>query len=277
MIRGIVDYKVCPMCSSIEISLLEQVRDTLTLFKCEDCQIIFRNGYQGGSSYGYEESTFENWKKESLTKFFSSDYSKPNLVSLKESYREALMPLGGPETSGRVLDLGCGGGLFLKLLNELKYDAQGLEPSPLFRNFGVYHLGLRILDGDIYSYRNGLKFDTVVLNSVLEHLGDPIKALREIRNSILSESGRLIVTVPNILSLEYLTEGQSWHNFNEDHLWYFSERSLSFALLEAGFQKMIFMSHDYELSAEMKKTRHFIEDFVGARFNPFGGLSVSAQ
>jgi SAM-dependent methyltransferase len=272
-----IDYEVCPMCSSIEISLLEQVRDTLSLFKCGVCLIIFRNGYQGGSSYGYEESTFENWKIETFKKFFISDYSKPNLASLRESYREALMPLGGPEASGKVLDLGCGGGLFLKLLNELKYDAQGLEPSTLFRNFGINHLGLRIFDGDVYSYHNRLKFDTVILNSVLEHLKDPIKALREIRNSMLTEGGRLIVTVPNILSLEYLTEGQSWHNFNEDHLWYFSEKSMNFALVEAGFQKTVFMRYDYELSPEMKKARHFIEDYIGASFNPFGGLSVSAQ
>jgi SAM-dependent methyltransferase len=277
MKKRIVDYKTCPFCASTEISLLEQVRETLSLFKCRVCLIIFRNGYQGGSSYGYEESTFENWKKESFRRFFSSDFSNPNLTALSEAYREALMPLGGPEASGKVLDLGCGGGLFLKLLNELKYDAQGLEPSSLFRNFGVNHLGLRILDGDIYSYQNGLKFDTVILNSVLEHLEDPIKALREIRNSILTEGGRLIVTVPNILSLEYLTEGQSWHNFNEDHLWYFSERSMNFALIDAGFQKTVFLSHEYELSSGMKKTRHFIEDFIGANFNPFGGLSVSAQ
>jgi hypothetical protein len=51
------------------------------------------------------------------------------------------MPLGGPEASGEALDLAFGGGLFLKLLNELKYDAQGLELSSLFRNFGINHLG----------------------------------------------------------------------------------------------------------------------------------------
>lgn len=273
----IIDYKICPICSSTEIFLLEQVRETLSLFKCGVCEIVFRNGYQGGSSYGYDETTFENWKKESLKRFFNTGFSNPNLISLKESYREALMPLGGPEASGKVLDLGCGGGLFLKLLEELKYDAQGLEPSSLFRNFGINSLGLRIFDGDIYSYQNGLKFDTVILNSVLEHLEDPIIALREIRKSVLTEGGRLIVTVPNILSLEYLTEGTSWHNFNEDHLWYFSERSMNFALVEAGFQKTVFMSHNYELSPEMNKTRHFIEDFIGTTFNPFGGLSVLAQ
>jgi SAM-dependent methyltransferase len=273
----IVDYKVCPMCSSIEISLLEHVRDTLTLFKCEDCQIIFRNGYQGGSSYGYEESTFENWKKEALTRFFSSDYSIPNIVSLKESYREALMPLGGPETSGRVLDLGCGGGLFLKLLHYLEYDAQGLEPSALFRTFGIDCLGLRILDGDIYNYQNGLKFDTVILNSVLEHLEDPIKALSEIRKRILAENGRLIVTVPNIHSLEYLTEGPSWHNFNEDHLWYFSESSLSNVVKNAGYDDLQFYRHNYQLSNAMSRTRNFVQNYLGLNFNPFGGISLSAK
>lgn len=277
MTRRLVDYKECPICSGIEISLLEQVRDTLSIFKCVICGIIFRNGYQSGSSYGYEESTFENWKEESVRRFFGSDFTKPNLVALKESYREALIPLGEPEASGKVLDLGCGGGLFLKLLNELKYDAQGLEPSALFRNFGIDSLGLRILDGDIYDYQNGLKFDTVILNSVLEHLEDPVKALREIRDRILTKGGCLIVTVPNILSLEYLTEGLGWHNFNEDHLWYFSQTSMKNILVKAGFQEIDFMSHEYELSPQMKKTRHFIQDFIGVEFNPFGGLSVSAR
>jgi SAM-dependent methyltransferase len=274
MTTRLVDYKKCPICSSIEISLLEQVRDTLSIFKCVTCGIIFRNEYHSGSSYGYEESTFENWKEESVRRFFGNDFTKPNLVALKESYREALMPLDEPEASGRVLDLGCGGGLFLKLLNELEYDAQGLEPSALFRNFGADYLGLRILDGDIYDYQNGLKFDTVILNSVLEHLEDPIKALREIRKNILAEGGNLIVTVPNIFSLEYLTEGLRWHNFNEDHLWYFSEPSLLYVLNSVGFENINTYQHRYDLSADMREVQKYIEKVLGISFNPYGGISV---
>jgi hypothetical protein len=52
---------------------------------------------------------------------------------------------------------------------------------------------------------------------------------------------------------------------------------MNFSLVESGFQKILFMRHNYGLSPEMKKARHFIEDCIGASFNPFGGLSVSAQ
>lgn len=268
------DYKECPICTNVEISLWDQVRDTLFLFKCGACGIIFRNRYKAGSSFGYEESTFENWKRDALRRYFGSDFSDPNLAALKESYREALMPLGTPEVSGRVLDLGCGGGLFLKLLNELEYDAQGLEPSELFRNFGRDYLKLNILDGDIYNYKNGLKFETVILNSVLEHLEDPIKALNEIRDNILNEGGNLIITVPNIFSLEYLTEGLSWHNFNEDHLWYFSEPSLLYVLNLVGFKNINIYKYHYELSAEMRNVQKYIEKVLGTNFNPYGGISI---
>jgi SAM-dependent methyltransferase len=277
MTSRFINYTNCPICSSLDISIFESVRDTLCLFKCSVCKIIFRNSYQGGSSYGYDELTFNNWKNESSKKFFDADFSSIDFISLKESYREALLPLEGPAASGKVLDLGCGGGLFLRLLNELKYDASGLEPSALFRSFGVDVLGLRIIDGDIYNYQGSQKFDTVIMNSVLEHLDQPISALREIRDKVIVKGGHLILTVPNISSLEYLTEGANWHNFNEDHLWYFSEPSIKFALEKAGFTSIRFMRHEYELSSNMQNIRHFISNFLDVSFNPFGGLSISAR
>ena len=95
---------------------------------------------------------------------------------------------------GRILDVGCGDGLFFDRLAELG-EVEGLEPdaslltpdSPLRGRITVAPFDER--------FQPGRRYALVLMLDVLEHLPDAEGALRHAR-SLLEPDGRLVVTVP---------------------------------------------------------------------------------
>ena len=54
----------------------------------------------------------------------------------------------------------------------------------------------------------GKKFDTVIAGEIIEHLEDPIKFVKFCK-TILKKGGRLIITTPNAIGLQYL-RSEAW-------------------------------------------------------------------
>lgn len=112
-----------------------------------------------------------------------------------------------PRRGQKLLEVGCGTGIFLKLFWEMGFEVSGLDSSPDMlgaarRRLGphaAYHLGraehLPFADDE---------FDYVSLLTVLEFCGDPLMALREARR--VAKYG-LLVAFLNRYSLYYYAKG----------------------------------------------------------------------
>jgi SAM-dependent methyltransferase len=99
----------------------------------------------------------------------------------------------------RLLDCGCGAGEYIIALERSGADAWGVEyDQEKVRQFRAIHpAGSRLCVGDLA--RLGIldrTFDVAVLNEVLEHVPDDVKALSEVHR-ILKDDGTLIVFAPN--------------------------------------------------------------------------------
>lgn len=132
----------------------------------------------------------------------------------------------------RVLEVGCGDGHYLSLLDELGARVSGLEPSAPFRRL-TEQRGLRVYSGyaaDLEPLPGG-PYDAIVTREVLEHVPDPIDFLSTIRASLTSD-GVGLVEVP---SLEQALERGRFFDFFPDHLNYFSVGTLARALERSGF------------------------------------------
>jgi SAM-dependent methyltransferase len=98
---------------------------------------------------------------------------------------------------GRILDVGCSGGLFLRLMKERGYSVLGLDFSPEAARVAAGKNGVQVLVGDLVSAPiEPQSCALVTMYHVVEHLLDPAAYLRAAAR-LLDPDGRLIVQVPD--------------------------------------------------------------------------------
>ncbi len=139
-------------------------------------------------------------------------------------------------TRGTVLDVGCGGGLFLRLLRERGHRVVGLDNS--FDAAGVAWKQNRVtsLCGSLTRAPfRPRQFTTITMFHVLEHLYDPM-AFCEAARDLLTDDGRLVVQVPNAACWQFLLFGEHWNGIDiPRHLVNFKEKDLVDLLDASGF------------------------------------------
>ena len=162
------------------------------------------------------------------------------ISSLDPFFREigniGTMYLGGIKP-GRVLDVGCGNGSFLAVMQSAGWDIAGLDPDPKAAALATERLGANILAGDLYqaSFPRS-SFDAVTLHHVIEHIFDPIETLAECRR-ILKPGGQVVVMTPNLLSAGHKWFKANWRGLEPPrHLHLFSAKALATAAEMAGIR-----------------------------------------
>lgn len=113
----------------------------------------------------------------------------------------------------RVLDLGCGRGIFLDLLREAGIAAVGVDASPAAveacRRRGLGDVeAIGVLD---YLRREATdgppRFDGVFCSHLIEHMPAPgVMDLLRLGAALLRPRGRMVVITPNIRNLEVMSE-----------------------------------------------------------------------
>jgi 2-polyprenyl-3-methyl-5-hydroxy-6-metoxy-1,4-benzoquinol methylase len=96
---------------------------------------------------------------------------------------------------GRLLDVGCGRGVVAAAFRSAGFDVTGIDVSPT----AVEKTMSRGVDASVVDItRDSLPsgFDVVVCFEVLEHLLDPLSALRKLASST-KDDGVLVVSLPN--------------------------------------------------------------------------------
>ena len=139
---------------------------------------------------------------------------------------------------GLVLDVGCGGGLFLKMLAERGAKrVTGLDFSLDAARAAWRFSGVPTVCADLS--RAPLapsSCSAITMFHVLEHLYDPASYLAA-AHSLLRPDGRLIVQVPNAACWQFLLFGERWNGIDVPrHLTDFRERDLESLLGSHGFE-----------------------------------------
>ena len=137
---------------------------------------------------------------------------------------------------GAVLDIGCGRGIMLAALRRAGWRVMGTEVCDHAAEHARDVLGLDVHVGDLADCPLGdEKFDVVTLWHVLEHVPDARGCLEQVRRRIKPD-GLLIVSVPNLSSLEARLGGRHWFHLDlPRHVSHFSRRTLTELLKSVGF------------------------------------------
>ena len=99
---------------------------------------------------------------------------------------------------GKILDIGCGRGLFLELMRRSGWDTIGNELNEQTASYSIKSYGSKIFTGDIVQHKLPAEsLDVININQVLEHLKNPHKVIKE-SHRLLRNGGILIISVIEI-------------------------------------------------------------------------------
>ena len=133
----------------------------------------------------------------------------------------------------RLLDVGCGEGAFLAEMRRAGWDVQGLEPDATAAAT-ARAAGVPVVERPLepHAFPSG-SFDALTMNHVIEHLHDPIEALR-ICHDLLSPGRVLWIATPNLGSRGHDLFGRDWVGLDPPrHLVLFTRSSLARAVAKA--------------------------------------------
>lgn len=147
----------------------------------------------------------------------------------------------------RVLDVGCAGGYFAKLLSRRGCEVIGIDANPeAVERAHRFCVSAYAGDLDRAHLRDilpaALRFDVVVFGDVLEHLRDPMRLLEEAR-SLLTEEGYVVASIPNVahgaVRLSLLSGAFDYQRLgilDDTHLRFFTAKTVEELFLSAGFR-----------------------------------------
>ena len=104
-----------------------------------------------------------------------------------------------PLQNAKVLDIGCGGGLFLSLLKEQGVEVIGIELSDSRAQYAKSKHGLEIykrpIESEFWQIGYANHFDAVTLWDVIEHVNYPMQTLQSAAE-VLKQGGLLLIDTP---------------------------------------------------------------------------------
>ncbi len=144
---------------------------------------------------------------------------------------------------GKLLDVGCGDGRFLKHAKDQGFEVWGIDfdkksVENIKRNLGIDTVFAMSLE-EFYEYakEKNLKFDVITFFEVLEHQDKPREFLEMVKG-LLKEGGYIAGSVPNRerLFVEIDWKDPFHWDYPPHHFLRFSKSSLEKALNLAGFK-----------------------------------------
>jgi SAM-dependent methyltransferase len=236
-------HSQCPACDGAEFQLLFTASDRLygstteqfQVVECKQCRLIQLAPQPTPADLErYYPKNYWFTPEGSAAGRLEEIYRR---VVLRDHVRFVERALRESGESGPVLDVGCGGGLFLRMLRDRGFAGVGLDFSPDAARAAWTVNGAPATVGMLPSapLRAG-SCAAITMFHVLEHLHSPRSYLQAARE-LLRPDGRLILQVPNAGCWQFQMLGASWNGVDVPrHLYDFRPADLDLLLDSCGFE-----------------------------------------
>jgi 2-polyprenyl-3-methyl-5-hydroxy-6-metoxy-1,4-benzoquinol methylase len=221
-------YNNCNICGNYKTSLIA-VQNDYRFVRCESCGLVYMNPRPDADELKTIYDTYHQRNGK-----VKGDWE----VMMRDNFWEVSEMLAKKFPSGgRLLDIGCGYGHFLRIMEGLHWRAEGIDPSTHTVNqagkAGRIVTQTTIDDAVIPE----CSFNAVTMFYVLEHVTDPMKTLRKVF-SLLVPGGSIVIRIPHTTPLVRLLSVFNINNNLYDapfHLYDFSPSAVTRILEQSGF------------------------------------------
>jgi SAM-dependent methyltransferase len=181
----------CPVCPVETGGVLLQGVESYTLHECSTCGLRFSSPMRHPGGEWYENSAF-------YRQMLRRSIPTPMWLIRREWKHRKVFELG-LRPRGRLLEIGCGTGEFLRLAAENGYQVDGIDIDPRALDIARTRSGIqnaRVLSVDeLITAESTETYDVICMFDVLEHLADPVKVVRGL-GRLLRPGGVLVFSVP---------------------------------------------------------------------------------
>jgi SAM-dependent methyltransferase len=255
--------EICPVCKEkADFKFIQDYKSKegeWSLYECSQCQVQFWMPFKNPSAQQYEEDVDYTSKLGILTKencwLIVRDYW--NMSQFLKN-----LPHKNPSKK-KLLDLGCGTGEFLFVIQNLGYEVYGVDFNGKAINIAKNHLGINnVYSDDVLHFLEDKKeeYDVITAFEIIEHLNDP-KKLIELVHQALKPGGYFALSLPN--RERYFgridPKIESW-DFPYQHLTRWNVESLKRFIKNHGFEVVI-IKKETPISWFVSRLRVLIELF----------------
>lgn len=245
-------HSACPACDApgAEAVFHETCEGTdIAILVCNRCGLGYSNPRP---TEAYKLARYEEWAAQPRPWQAEAHYDHRQQLRHFHLYQRVMQCIERRVPRGRILDVGCGGGLFLIFagvyasehsagINSV-YQADGAGFDPHETELSRQVSGARVWSLSELDGLPDASYDAVTLLNVLEHVNHPRKLLQELRR-LLRPAGVLVTVVPNNeVAFWKLRRGVNNHaSFAaSEHINHFRARPLARLLRSAGFGSVRF-------------------------------------
>lgn len=261
--------RTCLLCNNNKFSLLYDLRPIenvpFSVLKCLNCGLAFIHPLP---------------KKEDLKKYYSfyyksqinSDYSRGISLNYKDTYmseiiNDRLYHLRKYCQGGKLLDIGCGTGVFLNEARESGWEVSGIDIAEDAVKYAQEKFKLEVFQGELESINlPEAYFDVITMWDLIEHLKNPLDTLKK-ANKIMKDNGKIIILTPNensllkkAIFLFFKLSGKRWNflvkrGYGIHHLYYFSDKNIDKLLTKAAFRILKIVKRETKIEEMIRETQ----------------------
>lgn len=220
----------CKCCNSSNIQNIAS-KNGYSILSCKRCHTIYADPSPTEAELNRFYAT-QN-RSMSIAEILKKEVAYPN--STLDAKRILQMVLDYKQ-GGSLLDVGAGFGFFSKEFSpHFSLDAIEINEECAHCYKGINGFAPQSLSFE--KYNPSKTYDVILMSQVLEHAIDPVQWIQK-SHGLLNESGLLIIAVPNYNHFIRQLFGiqRDFYICPPEHLNFFTEKSLSYLLLEQGFE-----------------------------------------
>jgi 2-polyprenyl-3-methyl-5-hydroxy-6-metoxy-1,4-benzoquinol methylase len=256
-------YKKCPICEKEEFDYVLSAKDRNSLekmkfnvLKCRFCNLEITHLPSDIDASKFYPEYYREFKKG------ISGFSR----TLFLNYYRIFYSIRWLKKGMKILDAGCGNGLFASFLESRGCHVYCMEGNTASVKTASSVFNLKATKADLTSlpYKD-LTFDVVILRHSLEHSLEINEVMKDSKR-ILKPDGFIYIECPNAKSIEKKIFGPNWYHLDlPRHACHFSPESIIKLVKKYGFGVIStkhdnFMPHSYGMSVV-----YFIEDLIKFR------------